>query len=248
MQFRVIWDQPEACPYLAERVARLPLRVPLSVVSPDTFDRLLAGGERRSGRMMYRTQCPECSACHPLRVPTARFEPTDSQRRVWRKNEGVLKVEMGPPGLTRDHLTLYNRHKIERGLSRRDEPLTPEGYRQWLVNTCADTVEVRYRIGDRLVGVSILDFGRKAASSVYHYFDPDEAKRSIGVYSAMKEIEICRRSGIDWYYLGYYVADCSRLSYKAGYWPHERRLDGVWTEFLNPSARPPAGGDTPPSG
>lgn len=236
MQYRVVWDQPEPCPYLPERTARLPLRLPLRVVTPEEFDRLLAAGERRSGRLVYRTQCPGCDACHSLRVPVERFVPTRSQERAWKKNEGQLTVEMGPPALTREHLTLYNRHKIERGLARHDEPLSADAYRAWLVQTCTETVEVRYRLDGRLVAVSILDFGRTSASSVYHYFDPDEARRSIGVYSVLKEIEICRRSGIKWYYLGYYVEDCRHLSYKASYWPHERRVDGVWTEFAGASA------------
>jgi len=52
MRFRVLWDQHERCPYLPDRTARLPLRVPLDPVAPSDFDALLAAGERRSGRMM----------------------------------------------------------------------------------------------------------------------------------------------------------------------------------------------------
>lgn len=238
MEYRLVWDQLEECPYLPDRTARLPLRLPMGVFTPEGFDRVLAGGERRSGRMVYRTECPGCTACQSLRVPVDRFVPTDSQRRVWRRNEGVLKVEVGPPRLTREHLDLYNRHKLERGLARRDEPLTADGYRSWLVHTCVETLEVRYRLEDRLVGVSILDFGRRAASSVYHYFDPDESRRSIGVYSVLREIELCRRAGQSWYYLGYYVGDCRHLAYKASYWPHQRRVDGRWLEFAAPGAEP----------
>lgn len=238
MQFRVIWDQPEPCPYLPGRVARLPLRLPLTRLSPEAFDRMLAAGDRRSGRMLYRATCGECTECQALRVPVEQFQPTDAQRRAWRKNEGLLKVELGPPALTTAHLALYNRHKQERGLARSDEPLSAESYRHWLVSSCTETMEVSYRLDDRLVGVSIVDFGRRAASSVYHYFDPDEARRSIGVYSVLKEIEICRRSGIEWYYLGYFVRDCTHLSYKAGYWPHQRRVDGLWVDFARPA--PPA--------
>ena len=117
------------------------------------------------------------------------------------------------------------------GLSRTEEPLGATAYRAWLVDTCVDTREVRYSVDDRLIAISILDFGRTSVSSVYHYFDPDESRRSLGVYSALAEIAWCNALGIEWYYLGYYVADCPRLSYKGTYFPHQRKVDGQWQEF-----------------
>jgi arginine-tRNA-protein transferase len=234
MRFRVLWDQHERCPYLPDRTARLPLRVPLDPVAPSDFDALLAAGERRSGRMMYRTQCPSCAACVPLRVPVADHAPTQSQRRVWRRNEGDVRVAVGPPVVDEVRLNLYNRHKIERGLSTDDQPITALGYRTWLVDSCADSREVRYYVGDRLVAVSVLDVGLEAASSVYHYFDPDESRRSLGVFSVLAEIEVCRQWGLRWYYLGFWVEQCRSLAYKANYWPHERREGGAWRRFSGP--------------
>jgi len=230
MLFRVVWDQMEACPYLPDKVARLPLRVPPRLLTAEELDIRLELGERRSGRMVYRTQCPSCSACEPLRVSVPRFQPSASQRRTWRRNDGVVRLEVGPPEVSEERLALYNRHKMERGLSRTDEPLGATGYRAWLVDTCVDSKEFRYFVGDKLIGVSILDLGRTGASSVYHYFDPDEARRSLGVYSVLREIAWCAELGLDWYYLGLYVRDCVHLAYKGGYHPHQRRIAGVWTD------------------
>ncbi len=233
--FRVVWDQIEECPYRPEQLARLPLRLPSRMMTPDELDTRLALGERRSGRMVYRTQCPACTACEPLRVPVARFRPTTSQRRAWRRNEGVVHVEVGPPELSEERLALYNRHKLERGLSRTEEPLGPIGYRAWLVDTCVESREFRYFVGTKLIGVSIVDVGRTSASSVYHYFDPDESRRSLGVYSVLREIAWCAEAGLEWYYLGLYVEDCVHLAYKAAYNPHQRRIDGVWTDIDPPA-------------
>lgn len=236
MQFRVVWDQLEECPYREGQVARLPLRLPLAPVTGDAFDHALAHGERRSGRMMYHTQCPACSACEPLRIPIARFQPSRSQRRVWARNEGEVRVEVGPPELTPERVDLYNRHKHQRGLTTRDEPLGDQAYKAWLVDSCTHTQEFRYYLAERLVAVSILDFGRVAASSVYHYFDPADSARSLGVYSILKELEVCGAAGFEWYYLGLFVEDCRHLAYKAGYWPHERRIAGAWQPFTRPPA------------
>jgi len=234
LRFLVVADEPEPCPYIPGRRMRLPLRMPTTRPQPEDFDALLAEGDRRSGPLLYRPACDQCAACEALRVPVGRFIPTRSQRRVWRRNEGEVRVERHRPAATADHLRLYNRHARERGLSLRSEPSSESDYRFFLVDTCVDTWELRYFVGDALVAVSVLDIGRDSVSSVYHYFDPSHAWRSLGVYSILKEIELCAVEGREWYYLGLYVADCAHLNYKATYYPHQRRIAGVWTEFSEP--------------
>ena len=104
------------------------------------------------------------------------------------------------------------------------------------IKNIRELLAIRRQLGDRLIAVSVLDFGARSVSSVYHYFDPDEGHRSLGVYSVVKEIELCASLGLDWYYLGLYVADCDHLNYKADYWPHQRRSKGQWHEFARPSS------------
>ncbi|HEY7117030.1 MAG TPA: arginyl-tRNA--protein transferase, partial [Tepidisphaeraceae bacterium] len=66
-------------------------------------------------------------------------------------------------------------------------------------------------------------------SSVYFYFDPAEARRRPGTFSALWEIEFARSRGIPYYYLGYWVAGCGAMEYKASFGPHEvLGTDGVW--------------------
>ncbi len=223
--------EPHACSYLPGQTALTPLRYPTRRPVADEFDALLAEGDRRAGPMLYRTSCPECSACEALRIPVARFTPTKSQRRVQRLNSDTVRVEVGPARTTPAHVDLYNKHRDLRGLATDDSPLTLNEYESVYVRSCVDTREVRYLVGDRLVAVSLLDLGAKAASSVYHYFDPDEGKRSLGVYSVLREIALCADWQVDWYYLGLWVRDCSSLVYKSSYYPHQRLRAGEWTEY-----------------
>lgn len=239
MEYRIVWDQMEPCPYREGQVARLPLRLPLEPVSSEAFDALLEEGDRRSGRLLYRTRCPECDACKPLRVPVARFTPTKSHRRVLRKNEDV-QVRVANPAVSAERLRLYNKHKLQRGLSRDGQELAASGYRAWLVDSCTRSRELHYLVAGRLIGVSVLDFGRRSVSSVYHYFDPEESRRSIGVYSVLKELELCKKYDFEWYYLGFYVDDCAHLNYKAEYLPHQRKIDGRWVDFEAPAVQSPA--------
>lgn len=235
-RFIVIDAEPTPCPYRPQQLARMPLRLPLTPVSPAWFDRLLAEGDRRAGSMLYRTACESCRACEPLRVPVSRFAPTRSQRKVLKRNADVT-VTYGPAQADEERVALYNKHKAMRGLDRGEGGLDVATYARHYVDSCTQTIEVRYHVDGRLIGLSILDLGQRAASSVYHCFDPEQSRRSPGVFSACREIALCEELGLDWYYLGLWVEDCQSLAYKSQYLPHERLIDGVWRAF-----EPPTGG------
>jgi len=235
VRFFVVSNDPEPCPYLPDTTMQLPLRMPTARLSPDHFDLLLEQGDRRSGPLLYRPSCPACNACEAIRVHVPSFQPSRSQRRAARRNAD-LTVERVRPSVSSEHLRLYNRHSRERGLSQREQLATETDYRFFLVETSVDSWELRYLDDKRLIAVSILDFGQRAVSSVYHYFDPDESRRSLGVYSVLREIELCRELGMEWYYLGLYVGACDHLNYKAEYFPHQRRIGGIWHHFEAPGA------------
>jgi arginine-tRNA-protein transferase len=252
---RVVQDRFEACVYRPGQIARCPARAPLEPLNPEQLDLLLDEGDQRVGGTVFRTECPFCQACEPVRIDVDEFRASRSQRRAWKRNEGQVRVEMGPPALSRRRVMLWNRHRRVRGLLTSYSRKDPLGYHEWLVETCAPTVEVRYFEEDRMVGVSLLDLGRVSANSAYHYFDPGVARRSLGVYSVLKEIELCRSLGIRYYYLGLWAADSEPLVYKASYYPHERFVRGQWQRFedrrsdphvLDPAAYASAAASTRP--
>ena len=189
------------------------------------------------GQTVFRTECPFCQACEPVRVDVAAFSPSRSQRRVLARNAD-LRLEIGTPSLTRRRVALWNRHRRARGLLTSYSRKDPVGYQEWLVESCAPTIEVRYYEGDRLCAVSILDMGVTSANSAYHYYDPADQRRSMGVYSVLREIEVCASLGIRWYYLGLWASDAAALRYKSTYYPHERLIRGAWTPFATPAADP----------
>jgi arginine-tRNA-protein transferase len=134
-------------------------------------------------------------------------------------------------------VALYNKHKSERGLSDGQPPIDAEGYRDFLVSTCCDTLEIRYRLGEQLVGIAIADRSTNALSAVYCYYDPDHKRLSLGTYSIMKQLELCRLWGLRHLYLGLYIAECNAMAYKAAFLPHERLLAGRWVQISGqPSA------------
>ena len=75
------------CPYLSEQTARLPLRLPLARLSRKQLDARLDQGERRQGRLVYRAQCTSCNACEAIRIPVAAYQPSKTQRRIFRRGQ-----------------------------------------------------------------------------------------------------------------------------------------------------------------
>ncbi|MFO0632677.1 MAG: arginyltransferase [Nannocystaceae bacterium] len=234
----VIHDAPTACPYLPERVARLPLRLPVRALARHEFETRLEVGDRRQGLLLYRTACPDCNACEPIRIDVGAFVAGRSQGRVFRRGERELRTEIGRLEPTLEKVSLYNRHKLGRGLSSGEHPIDLDGYRAFLGESCCDTFELRYRLGRKLVGVAIVDRSEHALSAVYCYFDPTLPQLGIGTYSILKQIELCRGWGLRWLYLGLYIADCSSMAYKSRFLPHERLLGDRWVTFDRPGEAP----------
>lgn len=227
----VVHDAPSPCPYLPDQMSRLPLRLPIRRLRRGELGNRLAAGDRRQGLMLYRTACSECSACEPIRIDVQQFRPGRTQRRVQRQGDRRIELEVGPLEPTLEKVDLYNRHKRGRGLSSGERSIDFDGYTAFLGESCCESIELRYRVDGRLMGVAVLDRADDALSAVYFYFDPHYEELSPGVYSVLKQVELCRQWGLRYLYLGLYIADCASMAYKRRYLPHERLLDGHWVTF-----------------
>jgi arginine-tRNA-protein transferase len=227
----VVYDREQTCPYLKQHTARLPLRLPSRPLSPVEFGKRLRGGDRRQGFVLYRPSCPRCAACEPIRLSAKDYEPSRSQRRIIKRGDRELSIKMGPPVVEGRRVQIYNAHKAARDLRDGQPPIDQDGYRDFLVATCCDTFEVSYHLADKLVGVSIVDRSDDALSAVYCCYDPEYSDFGIGTYSILKQLELCNEWGLEYLYLGLYIAGCDSMEYKARFLPHERLLGGNWRRF-----------------
>ena len=234
----LVHDELSRCPYLAGRVARMPLRLPVRKLTRNELDQRLREGDRRQGFVLYRTACPRCKACEPIRLEVSRFRPSRSQRRGFARGSRLLRVEIGPPIVDARRVELYNAHKFGRGLGDGQPAIDGEGYRDFLVSSCCETFELRYYLGSTLVGVAITDRGENALSAVYCHYDPELDALGIGAFSISKQLELCKEWGLAHLYLGLYIEESAHMVYKARYLPHERLLGGSWVRFDRPPAAP----------
>jgi arginine-tRNA-protein transferase len=216
------------CAYFPEdgRASRTVYALP-GRLRPRDYQEAMSLGMRRSGTLVYRPVCVGCRRCQPFRIDVARFEPSRSQRRVQRRCEGLFDVELTRPTIDDEHLRLYRRYQEDQH-HKDGQDADEESYSRFLVDTVTDTWELAWR--DRageLVAVGVVDVVDDGVSTVYFYWDPALRDLSLGVYSALWEMDLTRRWGKQYYYLGYLVGGSRTMSYKAQFgggelWDGER--------------------------
>lgn len=213
---------PYRCSYLPQETAELEYRI-VSEISPDAYESLLSRGWRRFGHNFFRPACQGCQQCRSLRIIVDEFAPSRSQRRALKANQGI-EVVIQPPSITREHLRVYNAYHadmhVRRGWPARG--ITKREYEETFVAGGGEFArEFLYLDQGRLVGVGLADVLPTSLSSVYFFHDPEWRSQSPGTFSVLQQMAHCRQLGLRHQYLGYWVAACQSMKYKASYRPHE---------------------------
>ena len=222
---------PVACPYVPGRAERK-LIVDLRGEGGATFyDDLSRAGFRRSHRFAYRPACRGCASCVPVRIAIERFRHTRSTRRVHNANRdlcGRLVAARATP----EQFRLFSVYQRKRH-SDSDMALMRYGdYRAMVEDTPVRTAIAEYRDdGGGLVAASLIDLLDDGVSAVYSFYDPDQTKRSLGIWSVLWLVEECRRRGQPFVYLGYWIAESPKMAYKDRFPALERLDEGGWTVF-----------------
>lgn len=215
------------CNYLPERQAVTLFADPHAQLDNHTYSILAEYGFRRSGRHIYRPSCPACNACIPVRIPVDEFSPNRSQRRNRTLNRDLVVRQM-PAGFVEEHHRLYLKYMNNRHPGGGMEDPAPEKYMEFLTCDWAETRFVEFRLGEALLAVAVVDEMDQGLSAVYTFFDPHYQQRALGTYAVLWEIEECRRLGLPWLYLGYWIEECPKMQYKSRFRPLDRFDEGHW--------------------
>ncbi|HEX8947562.1 MAG TPA: hypothetical protein VF790_01300, partial [Dissulfurispiraceae bacterium] len=81
-------------------------------------------------------------------------------------------------------------------------------------------------------GVGIVDEGRDSLSSNYFYYDTSFLERRLGVFSILNEISLARSLKKRYYYLGFYIEETQKMSYKKHFRPNQILEGGKWKDFM----------------
>jgi leucyl-tRNA---protein transferase len=224
---------PGPCSYLPDQVWQLEYEV-VGQITPAEYLERMRQGWRRFGFSMFRPRCETCRACRSLRVVVERFHPNRSQRRALQANRDVA-VTIGPPKVTRAKLELYDRYHAFQSATKgwtEHSPKEREDYVESFVANPFPTEEWCYHIGDQLIGVGYVDALPEGLSAIYFIYEPELRQRSLGTYNVLRIIQEAARRRLPHVYLGFFVAGCRSLEYKARFAPNEARDEsGVWRPF-----------------
>uniref|UniRef100_UPI003340BBA1 arginyltransferase n=1 Tax=Castellaniella defragrans TaxID=75697 RepID=UPI003340BBA1 len=227
LQFYTTASYP--CSYLPGRMARSEVAAPAHLVDDPAYSRLIEQGFRRSGLFTYRPDCEACQACIPIRVDARRFIRDRTQRKLCNRMDS-MRVKVSPLHWDARHFALYQRYQARRhpgaGMDQDDQ----SQYTQFLLSSRvrSDMAEFTDATGTVRM-VAIMDRVDTGISAVYTFYDPDQ-RGSLGTYAILWQLEYCRRLGLPWLYLGYWIEESRKMAYKSRFQPHQILRGGVWIE------------------
>ncbi|PKM23018.1 MAG: arginyltransferase [Gammaproteobacteria bacterium HGW-Gammaproteobacteria-14] len=218
------------CSYLEDREAITLFVDPATPVNGAVYSALSRRGFRRSGDFLYRPHCDGCQACIAVRIPVASFDWRRRHRRLMRRNAD-LTVEIRPARFDRELYNLYASYIDSRHGDGDMYPPSEEQFTGFLISQWSDTRFYCFRERGRLVAVAVVDRLEDGLSAVYSFYDPQQARRGLGNLAILWQLERCRREGLPYLYLGYWVSECQKMAYKSQFQPMEQLRNNLWQPF-----------------
>jgi arginine-tRNA-protein transferase len=169
-----------------------------------------------------------------VRIAVDRFSHTRSTRRVRNTNRDI-SGRLVTARATTEQFRLFSAYQRSRHNDSDMASMSYGDYRAMIEETPVRTALAEFRDGcGRLVAASLIDLLDDGVSAVYSFYDPQQSRRSLGIWSVLWLVEECRRHGHPFVYLGYWVADSPKMAYKGRFPALERLAAGQWIHFPRP--------------
>jgi len=226
------------CPYLPGRLERRIVTELSGRGAAALHDLLSLAGFRRSHDIAYAPACPACDECKAVRVLAGDYRPNRSMRRVLNANADLCARDVRPVA-TDEQFALFAAYQMARHASGEMARMDAADYRALVEDSPVETRLVEFRDGDgTLVGCCLIDRLGDGLSAVYSFFDPALGRRSLGSLMILWTLRETRTLGLPYTYLGFWVAGCSKMSYKARFQPLEVHTPDGWVPLKREPAAP----------
>ncbi len=235
MILELFLEQPHPCPYLPEEECQNLLFETKPFPAYFTA-KLLDLGFRHFGTRWFIPVCENCTKCLGVKIDTQNFTPTKSQRKLLKKN-AHLTIKWSEVSLSPEKIDLINKYHADQEFQVGwfEQKYDEISYHNAFINGNRWAEEYTIYDDDRLIGVGIMDLTNERASSIYFYYDPKYRANSLGTWSILQEILLCKEQGREWLHLGLWNEECNSLSYKNRFSPHTflpvRNQEGIVNEL-----------------
>jgi len=185
------------------------------------------------------------AATHPKQKSKPESKKASSSTET--KSQKTLTTVLLSSDFRQEEFELYK--KYQKNIHKEDS--TERGYKGFLCESTLIDLDLKhpnakkplkgygsfhlqYRLDNKLIAVSVLDIVPSGISSVYFFYDSDYDFLSLGVYSALYEIEMIKKEcetfpDFKYMYLGFYIHSCQKMKYKAQYYPSEVLCNETFT-------------------
>ncbi len=200
-------------------------------------------GFRRSQNIIYRPACANCSACISARVPADDYKLRTSQKRIKSKNKNITR-EVRQCHATDEQYEVFQRYVSMRHEDGGMSDMSIEEFQAMMEEPLVSARIVEYRLMENgrpgpLIAACLTDVVSDGISMVYSFFDPDFDHLSLGTYMILDHIDLCKKTHLDFVYLGYWIKDAPNMRYKANFAPLDLFVNGKWSRFAEPSEAKP---------
>ena len=145
-------------------------------------------------------------------------------------NEDITVTRQAPE-LTEEYFSLYDAYISARHSDGDMYPASRDQFQSFLVEGRPEASFYEFRTSEKLLAVAVADELNDGLSAIYTFFDPDEENRALGVFAVLWLIAETGKIGLDYLYLGYWIKQCQKMSYKMDYKPIELYVNGQWLEL-----------------
>ncbi len=123
---------------------------------------------------------------------------------------------------------MYMRYQKQRHQEGGMADSSPDDYISFLASDWCNTLFVEFSINGELAAIAIVDLLDNALSAVYTFFEPELSSYSLGTYAVLWQIEHAKEMDLEFVYMGFWIKNCQKMSYKTQYQPIQGFINNEW--------------------
>jgi arginine-tRNA-protein transferase len=105
-------------------------------------------------------------------------------------------------------------------------------YRSMVEDTPVETCLYEFRDANNLlIAASLTDKIQDGLSGIYKFYTPDREKHSLGSWIIDWHVEETIRLELKYVYLGYWIKESPKMSYKSKFTGLQKLTNNTWTNF-----------------